>query len=574
MTSTTTRYESLLLGAALLLAILTYFYGLGDVGIPSNGDENVYIHIARKTLESGHWLPLATDIEHVRNTKPPLLFWQGMSSTDHGSQWTLWRLRFPNALYSVATAGLLFALLWRLQKQWRSAAVAALLYLGFYSTYRYGRPFLTNAPETFWLTVPGVAVLWTRGRLLDSRYFVPALFGIAVGIACLYKSFALVVPFSLTLAGWNLERHGYRVRESLTHGVPAVLIAGVTALAIFALWPLLDPDPGAIWHDFVLRENAGKFDSSAGLVNYLGSFFWGSWSVWSLFGALLANGGLLAPILLALIIQAWRQRHSLTMEERLLWIWVIAYFVAFSIPSQRSGRYLLAAMPALAALGALAWSRIHRAGPMTVAVVATLLALGFGFFSVLLIHQTGGDLALPVEFWLVIACVLILGASSIIVPRLQGSTTLLFPILLSLAMGISLNAYAGFPGPYTAATRDRVHGESVFVPCNFLAAEEAHRFLLPGADIRSYAEGDGLSLNELAAHYRFFAAFVPLDHPSVCDGCQVIDARYVVRGRHTATTAGHATIGELAQDFFEREVLFESTRAPDEPPPFEEACAR
>ena len=58
-------------------------------------------------------------------------------------------------------------------------------------------------------------MLWTRGKLLDSRVIVPVLFGIAVGIACLYKSVALIVPFSLALLGWNLDRHGYRIRESL-----------------------------------------------------------------------------------------------------------------------------------------------------------------------------------------------------------------------------------------------------------------------------------------------------------------------------------------------------------------------
>jgi 4-amino-4-deoxy-L-arabinose transferase-like glycosyltransferase len=569
-----TRYESLVFGAAALLAIFAYLYGLGDVGIPSNGDENVYIHIARKTSAGGHWLPLATDIERVRNTKPPLLFWQGIATTDHGSQWTLWRLRLPSALYTIATAALVFSLLWQLQRQWRTAWLAALVYLGYYSTYRYGRPFLTNAPETFWLTVPGIAVLWTRGALLESRLLVPFLFGIAVGIACLYKSFALVVPFSLTFVGWHLERHGYRIRESLAYVIPAVVVAAATALAMFALWPLLDPDPGAIWRDFILRENAGKFDSAAGLGNYLKSFFWGGGSVWSLFGALLANGGLLAPILLALIINAWRRRRCLETEERLLWIWVIAYFIAYAIPSQRSGRYLLPAMPALAALTALAWSRLHWSGVMTVAALATALGAAFAIFGALVVHQTGGDLMLPFEFWLVISCVLTLGIASFVVPRLARLTAPVLAILLSFAMGISLNAYASPPGPYTATTRDRMRGEAVFVPCDFLASEEASRFLLPGADVRSYWEEDGLTLETLAARYRFFAAYVPLGVSPRCDGCRVLDARYAVRGRHTARTAGDAPLTQLVRDFFEREVLFESTRGPADPPPFLEACAR
>ena len=569
-----TDFTAVAFGVAALLAVFTYFYGLGDVGIPSNGDENVYIHIARKTLEGGHWLPLAADIEHVRNTKPPLLFWQGMATSGGGSEWTLWRLRVPNTLYTVATATLLFALLWRLQKQWRAAALAALLYLGFYSTYRYGRPFLTDAPETFWLTLPGVAVLWTRGSLLDSRVWAPLLFGVAVGIACLYKSFALVVPFGLTLVGWNFERQGYRVREAVSHGVPAVGVMAVTAVALFSVWPLLDPDPGAIWRDFVLRENAGKFDSASGVGHYLASLFWGGWSVESLFGALLANGGLLAPVLLALMIYAWRVRHSLTQEERLLWIWVIAFFVTFSIPSQRSGRYLLPVMPALAALGAMAWGRLPQLGFMVSVALGTVLAGAFAVFAAVLVRQSSGGLVLPMGLWWVLVGVLVLGVASLAVPRLSGTTAAVLPVLLSLAMGLSLSAYATPPGPYAAATRERLRGEAVFVPCNFLASEEAHRFLLPGADIRSYAEEDALTPDMLAARYRFFAAFVPLDEVPRCDGCRVVDERYVVRGRHTAAVAGDAVVSRFVRDFFEREVLFESRRGAPVPLPYAEACAR
>jgi hypothetical protein len=114
----------------------------------------------------------------------------------------------------------------------------------------------------------------------------------------------------------------------------------------------------------------------------------------------------------------------------------------------------------------------------------------------------------------------------------------------------------------------------VFVPCNFLASEEAHRFLLPGADIRSYAEDDAPTPDMLAARYRFFAAFVPLDQTPRCDGCRVVDERYVVRGRHTAAAAHDAFVSRFVRDFFEREVLFESTRGAAEAPPYVEACAR
>ena len=61
--------------ALLVLALGLYFFGLGSFFAPTNGDEMVYLHIARLTADSGHWLPLVSDLDHMRNTKPPLLFW-------------------------------------------------------------------------------------------------------------------------------------------------------------------------------------------------------------------------------------------------------------------------------------------------------------------------------------------------------------------------------------------------------------------------------------------------------------------------------------------------------------------
>ena len=64
--------------------MFTYFYGLGSDHIPKNGDEFPYAHITRITASSGHLLPLQSRVESLRNTKPPLLFWQGIASTDWG----------------------------------------------------------------------------------------------------------------------------------------------------------------------------------------------------------------------------------------------------------------------------------------------------------------------------------------------------------------------------------------------------------------------------------------------------------------------------------------------------------
>jgi hypothetical protein len=231
-------------------------------------------------------------------------------------------------------------------------------------------------------------------------------------------------------------------------------------------------------------------------------------------------------------------------------------------------------MPALAALAALSWPRLPRLVFVVVVALATALAGTFAIFSILLVREADGNLVFSTQYWLVIVGAVVLGTVSLAVPRLSRPVVPPLTILLMLAMGLSLSSYAAPPGPYTPGTRESLRGKAVFVPCNFLASEEADRFLLPGADIRSYYEGDELTAEALATRYRFFAAFVPLDQKPGCDGCRVLDQRYVVRARHTATTADETPVSQIVRHFFEREVLFESTRAPIDVPPYHEACAR
>ena len=88
----------------LVLACITYFYGLDSRFAPKNGDEYPYTHIVRMTNAADAWLPLQSEMVGIKNTKPPLLFWQGMLSTDHGKAWSLVNLRWPSLAYTALTA--------------------------------------------------------------------------------------------------------------------------------------------------------------------------------------------------------------------------------------------------------------------------------------------------------------------------------------------------------------------------------------------------------------------------------------------------------------------------------------
>lgn len=545
--------------ATCVIAVVAYVYGLDSNGIASNGDESVYIRMARLTADSGHWLPLRIDYPKFQNTKPPLLFWQAIASTDGGRAWTLWRLRLPSVVYTLLTSALIAAVARHWRQRWDTALLGALAYLAFYNTFRYGRPLLTDPPEVFWLTLFAFGTLWLRPWSLSSPFAAPLLTGIVIGIACLYKSFVLILPALLVLAGWHFELAADR-RVAIKAALPRLTLTALTALGIFSLWFAFDPNPGAIWRDFVLGQNVGKIAQSGG---YLRDIFVGGDSVPQFFLSSLANAGVLAPVLVVLLIDAWRQRRSLSSPERWLWIWIIGYFVAFSVPGHRSGRYLLPVMPALALLAALRWTTLPRAGFV---IVAALEALVAAFMMVLSRQFTGSSagVPLPAAFWTLLTLALLWGIAAVIRPGYAADAVVPISLALVLASGIFVRAYDEPPGPFAAATREAVRGEIVWVPCEFAAAAEAHRFLLPQAKLQEYREGPSAAV--LATRYPHFAVYATLDTPTGCDGCTLVGSRILLRGRHAANQWNDLLHGRLTDDLFAKELVFDSSIAGDTGP--------
>lgn len=132
-----------------MFAIGAYFYGIESRFAPKNGDEYPYTHIVRMTNASGHWLPLQSEMEGIKNTKPPLLFWQGMLSSQRGQSWSLIDLRWPSLLYTALTALLLALAASKVTKNLSLGILAGLIWLAFFNTYRYGRPYLAEPPKFF-----------------------------------------------------------------------------------------------------------------------------------------------------------------------------------------------------------------------------------------------------------------------------------------------------------------------------------------------------------------------------------------------------------------------------------------
>jgi len=545
--------------SACLLAVFTYFYGLDGQHIPKNGDEYPYEHIVRLTAASGELLPLQSQMENMRNTKPPLLFWQGIISTGWGSDWALWQLRYPSVIYTLLTATLLLLLGRKLSGEIETGFIAALTFLAFFTTYRFGRPFLTNPPEVFWIFLPFFVLLYWRAAFA-SRFFIPLLLGISIGIGFLYKSFALGLPVTLGLAGWYLHQRQYDVQSFLKQDTLKVAIAISIAVAMFGLWFMLDPNPQAVWREFVVGENVGKFDPHG--PGYVEKLLWGGSSLWSYTLAFLTNAGLLTFIVLALISVAWKNRRQLSHEEQMLWILLAAFFISFSLPSQRSGRYLLDVMPAAALLCALNWQQISRKAFVACLVLAGLVLAGLAYLAALLQAGMAGVQLFTLGFWLLISFTAILSLLAIALPRYTRDSVNVVALLVLLCFAAFLKPLDGEPGNYSGDAKKHAAGKDVWVPCNFRAVDEGHRFILPGAEIHGYSEDQNLTAEELAVRYPLFAVRLPMNASPQdigCASCKIIGQRMDIRGRHNSSELKEMLMeGKIFQHLFIREVLVES----------------
>ena len=96
------------------------------------------------------------------------------------------------------------------------------------------------------------------GGKYRERYWLWVLVGLSLGVACLFKSFALVAPAGLALTWSVLVARRYQRLAFLRFDVPRILLASFVALVCFAIWPALDPEPAEILQHFVLEENVGK----------------------------------------------------------------------------------------------------------------------------------------------------------------------------------------------------------------------------------------------------------------------------------------------------------------------------
>ena len=559
---------------AFLIA-LGYLFQLGGDHIPRNGDELVYAHIARLTAESGHWLPLVSSYDFMRNTKPPLLFWQAIVAGGWGDHWTLFNLRLPSMVYLWATA-LMVGLLARKVVMGSTAqsknqattvgAIAAIVFLSFFSTYRYGRPYLTSAPETFWLFGVFFAIAWSPAKLLASRWKFPLVAGVAIGIGCLYKSFAMVAPVGLGLAlcyqtiaarkaPWQIFRQGVVGDGFKVAGICAL------ALAVFGLWFALDPLPGEVWREFVVGENAGKFKSSD---SYFKLALSSSGGVLVILTGYFVNAGLLLPLTVGAAWTAWRSYRSgssISDAEKVMWLWLLALAIVFMLPSQRSARYLIPAMPAVAVLVALYWQRMGRSWFVITLVFCILGALGMGLIAMGAVRAMQDSSVYSPLFWLLLVLIVLGGGAGMFKKQWARATVAAtgFAVLFLLAWTTApLN---GEMGRYKPSTVALLQGQSVSVPNNFNGQFERYQFIMPGVKVVAYDAPQPVDFADVDALLKIsrYALVARRIGQVPCSNCRIIDSRWDLRSRQDQSEGTWAALKTPETFWYAKEYLVERT---------------
>jgi len=531
--------------ALALATALAYLWGLDGLHIPKFGDEMVYTHIARKTAESGHWLPLQSDYSHMRNTKPPLLFWQAMVAGQWGADWRMGALRLPSVIYTWATAlmvALLAARLWRQRVDagavadsarmtpLMAGAIAACAYLLFFSTIRYSRTYLTSGPETFWMFGVMAALAWAPVRLLGSRLWFPLAAGMATGMACLYKSFVLVVPlgFAMLLCHlWAHERGASPQPSGATLARTALKlgISSLLALAIFSLWFALDPQPAEIWREFIVGENVGRMRGGPG---YLSIAFGATSGFWVILVACFSNGGLLLPVIVGAAVAALqraRRGERISAGEKVLWLWILALTLFFLVPSQRTTRYLVPAMPAVAILVALHWQRIHRGWFLATAFLAA------GAVALMGLIAWGGTRAIgdaglyPAAFWALIVLMFTSAVAAFAVPRLTPICSLAAALGVLLSMTGVYQPFNGSAGQFDPQALKALQGLPVSVAYQYTGQTERYWFLLPGLKVQPVAAPPvrtPAELDKLLGNTRYAI----VQEKAACQPCKVVASRW------------------------------------------------
>lgn len=353
LTKISSPWQPAVVLALLGICAFLLFFQLGE--IPFYGDETLYVRVAARALDTGHWAPIGGG--HPFVWKPPITVWGS------GAGMRLLGENELGARLAVGLAALLLSALtaWfglRIGNRW--TMVLAPLALVSAPGLLLDHGLRSAVPET-WLLLAVTASFLYFLECGDTRA-AARLGGLAL-LSC-FSSWTKGIVGPLVVGGTlflvelavpaGVQGEADTLRRRLRHAIASAGAATIPGILFYLAWLLFSlGSVGDVIH--FLGIDVGQ-RAGAGLdplhlqppVIYL--------------RAALENFGLFALLApLALVVRLARSRHETAVDSRrqrrihlTLLLWIVVTFVLFVIPSSRLPWYVFPAYPGLALATALA----------------------------------------------------------------------------------------------------------------------------------------------------------------------------------------------------------------------------
>ncbi|HET9368863.1 MAG TPA: glycosyltransferase family 39 protein, partial [Vicinamibacterales bacterium] len=379
----------------LLLAALPVFLIFLGANSIWDANEAFYVETPRQMVISGDYVnPVFNDAPRLN--KPVLSYWivAGLYNL-FGVSVAVERLGIALGALGIIAATFLIG---RALRSTSTGLLAALFVATAPRFVMFSRRIFIDIYITLFIAL-SLAFFVMAERFPEHRRRYLLLMYVAMGLGVLTKG-PVAIALPLLAGGIWLAMEGRWRDVFRLHAVAGIAIV----LAIVSPWYIaIVAERG--WdplRQFVLGENVERFTTS--MVP-------GAREFWFYVPVLLGDLFPWAPLVIVPLVAAWRPRAS---EEdaahasirRLLWIWIVAIFVFFTISRTKQDLYLLPVAPAVAvlvadALESAGFGATHRGlryGLLTIAIVTGLAGvglpwlLGSGYYAVAGIWPTGGVL--------------------------------------------------------------------------------------------------------------------------------------------------------------------------------------
>lgn len=327
-------------------------------------DEGRYGDIGRYMMVSGDWLaPRLDGIPFFH--KPPLLHWLQAAALGVAGVHP-WVSRWVPVLHAVLMLGFMA---WATQKLWGPhVALRATLMLGTSLAFLIGGQYINHDMlVAAWISVAiwSFALSLLHGQRPCAHWARLGFVACALGV--LAKGLIGVVLPGLVLVIWVTQSRLWR---------RALQLPWFSGVALFALIAV----PWFVW---VERVHPGVFDYliiGQHFGRYTGTTFNNPWPWW--FYAVILCGLLFpwafwayASGIKSLFNQPRRMWQPVSAPASLLWTWLLAITVFFSIPSSKLVGYILPVLPPLAVIAADVWQRRWASHRFSHALFALLCVL-------------------------------------------------------------------------------------------------------------------------------------------------------------------------------------------------------